>query len=282
MTEHTTRLDDVRLIEALGRLRGDLAWPSAAERTPDLAARVRATLEAEPVPARRAWAGGWRLGRGALVLALLAVLALAAVAGAVGLGLPGLRLSLGPASPPPASPSAPRPSASVGDLPGADLDLGTAVSLEAARAATGRPLPTFDDDALGPPDAVYLDRLRAGQVAQVWAAGPDLPVTRETGVGLILMAFDGMVEGAFFQKIVGSGSTLERVTVGTAEGFWISGDPHVFFYETDGEFVGDERRWVGDALLWSDGTTTYRIEAALGRDATIALAERLPAAPAAP
>jgi hypothetical protein len=59
-------------------------------------------------------------------------------------------------------------------------------------------------------------------------------------------------------------------------GFWIEGDPHIFFYETDtGRFVDDQRRWVGDALLWSDGETTYRIESALGRDATIRIAESI-------
>jgi hypothetical protein len=64
--------------------------------------------------------------------------------------------------------------------------------------------------------------------------------------------------------------------VGEHRGFWISGDPHVFFYESDGGFVDDARRWVGDALLWSDGTTTWRIESGLGRDATIEIAESIP------
>ena len=44
---------------------------------------------------------------------------------------------------------------------------------------------------------------------------------------------------------------------------------------TGRDIIGDERRWVGDALVWSDGTTTNRIESALGRDATIALAESI-------
>ena len=51
---------------------------------------------------------------------------------------------------------------------------------------------------------------------------------------------------------------------------------HFFFYERpEGGYVDDGRRWVGDALVWYDGTATYRIESALGRDATIALAESL-------
>jgi hypothetical protein len=37
--------------------------------------------------------------------------------------------------------------------------------------------------------------------------------------------------------------------------------------------VDDGRRWVGDALIWNDGLSTYRIESALGKAATIAVAE---------
>jgi hypothetical protein len=32
---------------------------------------------------------------------------------------------------------------------------------------------------------------------------------------------------------------------------------------------------VADALIWSDGRVTYRIESALGRDETIRIAESL-------
>ncbi len=39
--------------------------------------------------------------------------------------------------------------------------------------------------------------------------------------------------------------------------------------------IDDGRRWVDDALAWTDGTITYRIESALGRDGSIELAESL-------
>ena len=62
----------------------------------------------------------------------------------------------------------------------------------------------------------------------------------------------------------------------TPPGFWVSGDPHMFFYtSSDGTSVDDPRRWVGDALLWSDGTTTWRLETASGRDAAIRIAESM-------
>jgi hypothetical protein len=209
------------------------------------------------------------------VLALIALLALAAVAGAVRLGRPGLRIVLGdPPSPPPTV--APSATAASGE-PGAFLGLGRAVTLDEARAATGRALPLPADPSLGPPDAVYLDEARADQVALVWAARPDLPPSREPGVGLILMSFDGTIDDDLFTKITGEATAVQPAQVGEHAGFWIQGDPHIFFYETaSGSFIPDERRWVGDALLWSDGPTTYRIESALGRDATIALAVSIP------
>ena len=66
------------------------------------------------------------------------------------------------------------------------------------------------------------------------------------------------------------------VTVDGAPGYWVSGDAHLFFFtDADGDFIDDGRRWVGDALVWSDGTTTYRLESALGLEASIRLAESL-------
>ena len=106
-------------------------------------------------------------------------------------------------------------------------------------------------------------------MAFVWAASEALPETREPGIGLILMRFDGRLDDGYRQKLLGEGVTVERVTVDGQRGFWVSGDAHFFFYiGKDGGVIDDGRRWVGDALAWTDGTTTYRIESALGRDAT--------------
>jgi hypothetical protein len=76
--------------------------------------------------------------------------------------------------------------------------------------------------------------------------------------------------------VLGSGTRLQTVKVDGHDGFWISGEVHFFFYERpDVGYVDDGRRWVGDALVWYDGTATYRIESALGRDATIEIAESI-------
>ncbi len=280
MSDQPRRLaarDDAGL-EALLRAGAEsIAWPTASPPgAPDIATRVRARLVADPPrpAARRPWTT-WRPVRRGLVLALAALLALAAIAGAVGLGLPGLRLILGdpPVSPPPSiAPSRTPPPGAVGSR----LGLGVQISLDEVERLTGMPAELPADPAIGPPDAVYVDRARGNQVAFVWATSEALPATREPGIGLILMRFDGRIDDGYRQKLIGDGVAVEPVTVEGQRGFWISGDAHFFFYfRDDGGVIDDGRRWVGDALAWTDGTTTYRMETALGRDASIALAESL-------
>lgn len=267
--------DDSRLESALRDLAGAIDWPTAAPAGgPDLAMRVRVRLAEQPPRRSRL---GWPVlpWRRALLLALTALLALAAIAGAVGLGLPGLRLILGepPATPPPSvEPSRTPPPGPLGSA----LSLGELVTLDEVETLTGLPPQLPSDPAIGPPDAVYVDQSRGNQVASVWAASDALPETREPGIGLIFMRFDGRMDNGLFEKILGQGVTAERVSVDGGAGFWISGRAHFFFYrDATGDIIDDGRRWVDDALIWSDGTTTYRLETSLGRDAAIKLAESL-------
>ena len=268
--------DDAGLEALLCDSAESIAWPTASPLGgPDIAMRVRVRLVAAPRPlGRRPWTA-WRPVRRSLLLALVALLTLAAIAGAVGLGLPGLRLILGEpsASPPPSvAPSRTPPPGALGSR----LGLGGHVALDEVEALTGLPVQLPTDPAIGPPDAVYIDRARGNQVAFVWAASEALPETREPGIGLILMRFDGTIDDGFRQKLLGEGTTVQPVTVDGRRGFWVSGEAHFFFYiREDGGVIDDGRRWVGDALAWTDGTITYRMESGLGRDATISLAESM-------
>jgi hypothetical protein len=295
MTEQPlARRDDAALENVLRSLSTAIDWPTAAALAPsgattgpDIATRVRVRIASgeRARPARPWWLPSPRPIRGSLVLAVVALLALAIVAGAVGLGLPGLRFILG--EPPAAvlpSPS-PVPSATPSDLPtpplpavtGSLLGLGRQVALVDVEPQTGVPVRLPTDARLGPPDTVWIDSTKFDQIAYVWAADEDLPETSERGVGLVLMRFAGRSDDEFYQKVIGSGNTLQTVTVDGHDGFWITGEMHFFFYvRPDGTgYVDDARRWVGDALVWNDGEATYRIESALGRDATIAIAESI-------
>jgi hypothetical protein len=270
-------------LEAALRAFGEsVAWPEAPV---DLAAMARTRIESSPrtvEPARSRWS--WWPARRALVAAVLVLLALAALAGAAGLGLPGLRLILGPApvSPPPSlAPSSPPASggssaSSAAGAPGSTMGLGQLVLLEDLDARAGFEVAWPSDAALGPPDAAYIDPTLGDQVALVWRSRPGFPDTLEPGVGLVVTAFRGTTDSGFYSKALGSGTTLESVAVGDDRGFWLSGDPHFLFYEGPDGFVHDPRRWVGDALLWTRGAITYRLETSLDKAAAIRLAESMP------
>jgi hypothetical protein len=280
----------------------EIDWPAAqaSEGGPDIASMVAARLaEARPEsaeaarsarPAWRRWT--WSPARRALVVAIIALLAFAAIVGAGGFGLPGLRILFGgpsaspgvPSGSPSASPSAsvsrvsPTPVATadrtaVPGPPGTGLGLGTEVALADLDARAGFTVRLPTDPTIGPPDAAWLDPTLSDQVALVWAASDRLPATTEPGVGLILTEFRGTIDDGWFTKVLGPDTTVELVQVGDLRRYWITGQPHQFFYEGPNGFVDETRRMVDDVLLWADGPITYRLETSLGRDAAIDIAE---------
>jgi hypothetical protein len=271
-------MSDDELGAALGSLATAVAWPEPrlAADGPDLATRIRARLVAEPPQqVHRPWFSFGRARR-ALVLAIVALVVLAAVAGAVAFGVPGIRLIFGDpgGTPPPAvATPAPSPTGSIAP-PGSSLELGDLVDPATAGERAGFPVRLPTDPALGPPDATYVSG--RDEVALVWAPSDELPPTIEVDVGLLLMQFHGSVTPEPIGKMISSGTVVEPVQLGDGTAYWISGDPHVFFYFTpDGRHVEEGRRWVGDALIWQRGDMTYRIETSLGRDAAVGIAESL-------
>jgi hypothetical protein len=302
MTERElTRWPDAALAEALRRLEAEIAWPGTGQGDDrrDVAGAVRARIDAglgDTSRSRRLgrpWSflpPGWARipARRALLIAVALLLLLAAIAGAAGIDLPGLRVQFGggPSSPPEDRPSIPpsslgpvrSSSPSPTGAPGARLGLGDPVA-PADRAALDAvaefhvALPTEPD--IGPPDAAYVDVAKHGQVSAVWATRAGLPPTLEPGVGLLLTEFRGSVDEGIYTKLTDTGTSVEAVRVDGRRGHWLSGAPHFFFYTGPSGLVQDDRRWVGDALIWADGPVTYRLESALGRDATLAIAESL-------
>jgi hypothetical protein len=294
---------DETLEDALRAMAGEVAWPLAAptDGAPDVArlvaarlAGTRGTRGARPAAPQWRPRWTWRPATRALVVALVVLLAVAALVGAAELGLPGLRIIFGGPEPSPTAPAVPSaslgagavrssgrsaaPSASPTALPGAPgtgLGLGTEVDAAAVDRLAGFHVPRPPDATFGPPDATWVDATHNDQVALVWASSATLPDTTARGVGLVEMAFRGKIDEGWFKKIVDTRTKVETVTVSGHRGFWISGEPHQFFYEGPNGFVDEPRRWVGDALLWSDGPITYRLESSLGRDAAIVVAESM-------
>jgi len=253
------------LEQQLALLRDEIAWPP----TPDLAGAVAARIATEPDRAGRAKQRPWtsvaprvrdRLGgpraRAAAIAALVVVAVLAATLAAA----PGVRariadwLGIGAVRIervdrlPDASPSA-------------GLGLGTRTTLPAARRTAGVPVPTIT--ALGPPDAVYVDRRVPGGAGAslVYLARPGLP-SATRGVGALLTMLPGG-DPLIVKKLLGAGTSVQSVDVDGGFGVFVSGDAHL---------VVPPNRLAGNTLLWVRGETTYRLETALGRDGALRLA----------
>jgi hypothetical protein len=252
----------------------DLAAAVAFPPTPDLAAAVAARLRApsgsigarpRPLPIRRS------VPRSLLLAAGLALLVIGG-AFAVRFGLDLLSIEFGPvpsASPSPSAPAGPAagpsPSAESPGPPGADLGLGSPLTLGQARE--GAPFEILVPAALGPPDVVYLGgpTLR-GQVAFVYASREDLPASRLLdGAGLLITQNRGEPDTGLARKLADAGlATVEQVDVDGSPGVWIAGQPHIFWYlAPDGFYIEESRRLVGDTLAWERGGVLYRIEGAI-------------------
>ncbi len=257
-------------------------WPP----TPDIRMTVRAGIEAQAARPRRAWwTSPLRLTRPALIAIVLLVLAVA-VAAAIVLGLPGLRVSVVHVLPTPNVPAAsvavspsgstaPSAPATLTLPPGANLDLGQSVTLEAASAALGSPVLLPDLPGRAAPDGIYLDRLRDGAVVTlIWRAGPDLPpATPGSDVGLLVTQFEAEIDQGLLTKLISQGTKIERVVVLRHLGLWITGAEHVvWFQRPNGDAIESVIRLVGDTLAVDWDGRIVRLESALGRDRSLELA----------
>jgi hypothetical protein len=239
---------------ALADVSGALAWPP----TPDLVTAV--AIELDGRSRSRPWAIGLRSWPRVLVIALVATLLVAATVAAAALLLPGLRLSIVPSLPGASAPADPL---------GTRMALGERVAASEAAAA----FPA----ALGEPDETYVDA-SGDVVSLVYGASDALPEVADTGVGLLLQEIRGDLNEEMVEKLVVEvGAIVTPVTVSGAEGFWISGPPHLVRYR---DSAGIERRemtrLVGDTLVWQDGEVLHRIESGIGMDAAIRIGESIP------
>ena len=110
-------------------------------------------------------------------------------------------------------------------------------------------------------------------MAIVWWPRAGLPQAAHTGVGALVIEFPGQVQSDLFLKMLGPDATLEAVRVNSYPGFWISGKPHGFFFsDPQGTPQEDTFRLASNTLIWNQGSLTIRIESALDKDQTLALA----------
>ena len=66
------------------------------------------------------------------------------------------------------------------------------------------------------------------------------------------------------------------VDVDGAPGFWMAGDPHVFWYlAPDGSTIQESERRVGDTLAWERDGVLYRIEGAPSKERALEIARSM-------
>lgn len=230
----------------------DIDWPA----TPDLARRVGARVSIKAA-ARRPWfQSRWALAAAAVVLSLVALTAYTptreAIAGWINLHTIITRVNALP------TPS-PQPSGPLGER----LGLGRPTTLEDAQKSVSWKI--LVPASLGRPDEVYLqlppDGPPQGEVTLVYKARPGIPTSGRTGVAVLITEANGKVDTDFFGKMLGPGTTLEDVTINGHGGYWIAGEPHVFFFiDADGNFRDETLRLATNTLLIDDGGTVIRIE----------------------
>lgn len=247
--------------------------------TPDLAAIAGARLRAVGTPSALPTRTVRSVRRSLLLAAALALLLTGAALG-VRFGLSLLRIDFGPAPS-----STPSTSATPSSAPGASapaglgvaLGLGTRTTLDAVTADSDFPIQIPAE--LGPPDAVFRggDTLR-GQIAFVYAPRPGIPASQLLGGAALLVTQNrGDVDEGLANKLVDSGlGRVTRVKVGSDDGYWFSGQPHVFWYlAEDGSVIEESRRLVGNTLVWQHRDVLYRIEGDIGQDAALEIAASL-------
>lgn len=266
-----TRLphDATEIERELTALAQSLDWPAEV----DLSRAVRGRLDAQAE--RRSW-WQWLMPptsprRGLVAVSLVAIL-LVVVAVVVEpvrssvadrISLPGVSISTEPTV---------QPAGSVSDA----MRLGERTTLDAAQSDLAfAPVPP-PVAVLGDADAVYLLRRPGGQGDQltyVYAARDGLPSVGDSGIGVLISQFPGRTNESFIQKQLPTGTTVEFVAIGDRQGFWISGEPHIFYYEDPaGNIQGETIRLAGNVLLWHEDGLTMRIESSLTRDEVLHIA----------
>lgn len=131
--------------------------------------------------------------------------------------------------------------------PTGGVDLGPPLTLAEASARSG--VDPYVTPTLGPPLAVY-----APDGAYVVVRYED------HGSQVLVTTLPGFVDEAAFSKLVASGVQVHPVEVASHDGWWITGQPHVFMYR-DRRRDFHEARPAADTLAWQVGDAIVRVEA---------------------
>jgi hypothetical protein len=241
-----------------------LDWPA----TPQLAARVRYRIDG-PSPAW--YHSRWAIAAVALLIALVALFAYTPTRDVIARWF-NLHANIQKtANPPTPSPLPPGPL-------GQRLGLGEQTTLEAARTQVKWKITL--PHSLGQPDEVYLqpasDGPPEGEVTLVYSSRPGIPVSGQTGVSVLITEVRGATDKMYFMKMLGRDVTFDEVQVNGHPGFWIAGQPHVFYFlDAKGNFRQETMRLATNTLIFDNGGTVVRIEGDLTKAQALEIARSL-------
>lgn len=129
---------------------------------------------------------------------------------------------------------------------------------------------------LGAPDEVYVRRQEAATAFLFYGEGTGIPVSRATGLSVLIVQTTGGLETQLLSKGIPPGTTVEDVQVNGGRGVWIEGEPHEVYYRAaNGDILTDTVRQAGNVLLWEQDGLLMRIEAQIGRDQALHLARSM-------
>lgn len=156
-----------------------------------------------------------------------------------------------------------------------DLGLGSSVSIEQAKLATGLLDPT--PALLGDPQSVHVVQPPAtGQIVLVYSPSALVPQSTVIGAGALVSVMPAQIEQGFFQKTLGSTSTVRPVDVDDDVGYWIEGSPHQLLFDFGDQIQQDTLRLATNTLLWQRGDYVYRIEADIDLETALRIAKSIP------
>lgn len=246
---------------SLRTLAKDFAYPE----TPPMAQGIGERLRRQPEPDLHA--SRWRA-----VLVAAAVMALVVAATMIALpgarqavadwvGIDGIRITFDDRTVDPSP---------VGD----DLEIGT--RMEAQEAAESVAFDIAVPRVLGEPDSYFvMASVEGGEVSLVWEPTAGLPESEHTGVGAVLTQFVGEPSLETLKKVADPATSVTAVTVNGRQGFFVEGAPHVLVRQPSGDDRMLPPRLAGNTLLWEGGEVSYRLEADLGLERALEIAESL-------
>jgi len=160
-------------------------------------------------------------------------------------------------------------------LPVPDLGLGPSLSIARATSATGLPDPT--PALLGDAQSIHVAQPPAtGQIVLVYAPSSLVPESPVTGAGALVSVMPAHIERGFFDKTLGSTSTVRSASVDGNVGYWIEGSPHQLMFFFGDQIQPDTLRLATNTLLWQRGEYVYRIEADVDLETATRIAESIP------